>query len=834
MDVMNEGPRLEQLLEHRDFLRALATRLVSDPGTQDDLVSDVLKEATLRPPRHEELRPWLARVLRNRAKNRRRDAARRHQREREAARSEGLPSAAEVAQRFELAENLAEQVQQLSEPYREVILFRYYEDLTPPAIAESLGIPVDTVKSRLRRALAQLRHNLDREHGSREKWLTALAPLALPGIPTAALNVTLGGTVLMSTKTLASIVLIPVLGLLAWFAFNDPDTPTIDKHSLDPTAVASVPGPLADASEPNPPTAMDTGKVHAQGARTRITNQVEIRIRGRCVDMEGSPIRDCEVRLAVSKGKSKRKPYSATQKKRVRRIKVDPIRTGRDGRFEFRFQSLPHKIYSMTFRADRYAHLSGPIYGLENGKLRDLGDIQMRPDALVTGRVVDNHGQGLPAIMVEIRLSTERSSELHDSATTFRPIRRMSISTDEMGRFNLNAALCSGPWQVLVNRQLISSPTFVVPEGKREFSLQIQVRRLDETKQIRGRIVDESGRAISGVKVLYHPRPPSGRVRYSNRSEKDGSFRILRSRDDLGLPLRLRISKEGFETLNPGATFQWGQHDLRFVMTRGSGWSIRVIDAESRKAVEEYGVRIKPLGTGRISGASQIVQQKGNHKDGVLHIRGQSKGRYAIQVVPSRRGLESEWKLVDLPARPSPHLVFELRRVVQQELLVVSSAGEPIVGTQVELLEAEQGHPIDESTFVNRGNLIMLGTNQATLWTEGKTKAKGILTLSGPSSRVLGLRILGPGHIPLYRNDIRARTDAHGECSKRVPAGSLHLLVQPKHLATNTGMKKFRALHGKGFKTEYVRALIPVGRLALVAGKTAEQHTFTVPKSAGY
>src|SRR5262249_55671586 len=43
---------------------------------------------------------------------------------------------------------------------REVVLLRYFEDLPPRAIARRLGLPVETVKTRQKRALAQLRARL--------------------------------------------------------------------------------------------------------------------------------------------------------------------------------------------------------------------------------------------------------------------------------------------------------------------------------------------------------------------------------------------------------------------------------------------------------------------------------------------------------------------------------------------------------------------------------------------------------------------------------------------------------------------------------------------------
>ena len=50
----------------------------------------------------------------------------------------------------------------LDEPYRTVILMRYYEDLTPSQIAEHLGLPAATVRTRLRRGLERLRSMIPR------------------------------------------------------------------------------------------------------------------------------------------------------------------------------------------------------------------------------------------------------------------------------------------------------------------------------------------------------------------------------------------------------------------------------------------------------------------------------------------------------------------------------------------------------------------------------------------------------------------------------------------------------------------------------------------------
>ena len=54
--------------------------------------------------------------------------------------------------RMQRDETLKQVVNQLKEPYRQIIQLRYYEDLSYEEIAERLGIPMGTVKVRLLRA----------------------------------------------------------------------------------------------------------------------------------------------------------------------------------------------------------------------------------------------------------------------------------------------------------------------------------------------------------------------------------------------------------------------------------------------------------------------------------------------------------------------------------------------------------------------------------------------------------------------------------------------------------------------------------------------------------
>ena len=178
--------RVEDLLEHAAWVRGVAYALVRDASTADDLVQETWLAALRRPPDGDRpLRPWLAGVVRNLARQRRRGDARRERREEAvAARGAELPTPDELAARLELQRGLADLVAELAEPFRATLLLRYYEGLSGADIARREGVPAGTVRWRLSRALELLRERLDDRHeGDRRAWALALVPLARHPLP---------------------------------------------------------------------------------------------------------------------------------------------------------------------------------------------------------------------------------------------------------------------------------------------------------------------------------------------------------------------------------------------------------------------------------------------------------------------------------------------------------------------------------------------------------------------------------------------------------------------------------------------------------------------------
>jgi len=86
------------------------------------------------------------------------------------------PTPLELVEAGDMSRAVASAVAALPAEQREVIVLKEYQDLTFVEIAEILGVPLSTVKTRLYRGLGQLRHRLERQ-GIRR---AAVAPAALP------------------------------------------------------------------------------------------------------------------------------------------------------------------------------------------------------------------------------------------------------------------------------------------------------------------------------------------------------------------------------------------------------------------------------------------------------------------------------------------------------------------------------------------------------------------------------------------------------------------------------------------------------------------------------
>jgi RNA polymerase sigma factor (sigma-70 family) len=143
--------------------------LLAGRSDAEDIVQEAFVKAYRALPRlpaDVPFRPWLLRIVRNEASNSRRSAGRRGALLERAGRLAGPPpepSAEEATLVSESRAVLLAAVDALPGRFRDVVVCRYLLDLSEVDTCEVLGLPKGTVKSRLSRALRQLRSAASRE-----------------------------------------------------------------------------------------------------------------------------------------------------------------------------------------------------------------------------------------------------------------------------------------------------------------------------------------------------------------------------------------------------------------------------------------------------------------------------------------------------------------------------------------------------------------------------------------------------------------------------------------------------------------------------------------------
>jgi len=258
LDAMTPSPPPAELLAHAVFVRRLAGALLRDDAEADDAAQEAIVRSIEHPPgRPAEGTGWIAAILRNVVRRRHRGETRARVREASVARREAIAGPGDLAARSEIVRRIADAVAGLDAPAREVVLLRHYEGLAPREIAVRLAQPVETVKSRLKRAHARLRERLDeRRGGNVEGWRVALAALVGVGVGSsagvaAAAGETTGGGLVMGTgaKIGVGAAIAVVVGMGAWgIAARSKDESA--RPTTVPTMVAATDTPAPPAAPP--------------------------------------------------------------------------------------------------------------------------------------------------------------------------------------------------------------------------------------------------------------------------------------------------------------------------------------------------------------------------------------------------------------------------------------------------------------------------------------------------------------------------------------------------------------------------------------------------------
>lgn len=283
----------DELASHLAFVRRLARSLVHGEAAADDLAQETIAMALERPPRIGfGWRDWLAGIARRLAWRKRRSDERRARREREGAwpSSAHAPAAAETAALLELSQRVVQELAQLDEPYATTVRRRFLDGLSADAIARLEGVPVETVRTRIKRALQRLRERLDAAHGGdRAAWAGVIGSWA--------------GGVVMSAKAKLAIaaLVIAAAGGAGWWGLRE------EPSLAEPRVAASA--AIAERADPSAAISREQGAA-AEGTEVEATREVVgasvvtaavdplgIVLQGRLHHPEGAPFEGVEVHL---------------------------------------------------------------------------------------------------------------------------------------------------------------------------------------------------------------------------------------------------------------------------------------------------------------------------------------------------------------------------------------------------------------------------------------------------------------------------------------------------------------------------------------------------------
>lgn len=523
------SPSLEMLLEHADWIRALARRLVRDPDTAEEVVQRTFLAAADRNPGDDRpVRAWLAVVVRNLARAARRASARRSHHESKAARPEALPSVDDVVGRAQMQRELVEAVLELDEPYRKVILLRFYDGKTPNEIARALGLPAATVRTHLARGIAKLRARLDRAHGgNRESWLSVLLPLAhreglIPDV--------LSKTILVNAKiqiiTAAAGALVV---LLAIFQFTK-DADESDTAAAPPSSAARAPLSSNAGSTSAPSGIADPGSTEVRASASASVKVSEaaapvpppVRIlRGRVVEASGASLSNVLIHFRDNQGSSTREAGTSDA----------------GGRFEMEAPKTNGR-----FTADG-ASLATVLEGVYEGNAGVETVIVAARRLALQGTVVDGSGTPLAGVNVRVELPESFRTRLRVNLDHSAEVVR-EIESNEQGRYELPViAMVEG--SKLHATRAGYDPFAIALEEIPGPSFTIILRRPGEQAEVlRGRVLDASGVPVEGARVSLGIELTT--------SDDAGNFQVrLADRDGVNARFgvqatRLRAVKPGF------------------------------------------------------------------------------------------------------------------------------------------------------------------------------------------------------------------------------------------------------------------------------------------------
>ena len=628
------------MLEHASWMRHLAISMVGDAQQAEDLAQETWVRALEHPPATDgPLQGWLATVMKNLFRQERRGQIRKADRESEAAVQEEKSgdSGSELLARVSMQRKLVELVMTLDEPYRKVVLLRYFEELVPKRIAEQEKLPISTVKTQLARGIEKLRERLDAEHGSDGKsWVMALLPVlrepaglgssaSLPLVPI--------GAFLMNLKVIAAVLALTILG--TGYMITRPDAEVVQAEQpieqvVEAPAETRNPKPelpgeevaqIETSSRQAVPTTATPSSPEEATAPVAATEEL---VHGRVLNLSGHPVAGVDV---VS-GSSTSAELTDTSDALVLATSAD------DGSF-----AAPRKGISRLFARD--PQFATVLAGVPvTGSASQETVVVVAPRIEVAGQVVDEYGNLIVGAQIELQAPLSMRGRLGVVLDFSQPL-DFAVESDSDGRFEFKNAPGFIDGLLIASAEGYSTLEQTAPETSGSNYQLVLHRPALSGDLLTGIVVDELGNPVPGADVSMGidttrtdaaggftfdlADPESANAQYSNFIEGFSADELIaikpgflpgqlsaRGKDETGRPIwpdlvMLRISGEPLairgRVIDQGGTAlanmrvwiadptffgrfaqQGGRSDLQHVETMlvgdPSGWNFAITDMD--------------------------------------------------------------------------------------------------------------------------------------------------------------------------------------------------------------------------------------------------------------
>jgi protocatechuate 3,4-dioxygenase beta subunit len=332
-------------------------------------------------------------------------------------------------------------------------------------------------------------------------------------------------------------------------------------------------------------------------------------IEGRVVDARGMPIEAALVR-AFGEGQLRGATLGTTESLGVTSgpvpaisagtsgalAYVSQVEAGRDG--SFRLTNLPPGPYRIVASHDDFAPAESESLQLRAGTA--LGDIElvMRPGAELAGRVVDERGDALEGIPVELRGAAEG-------------LPRMSVTAAD-GSFSFGGVR---------GEVSVTALPYDLPPVREDVAMgddalvTVELALSSTLYTLRGRVVDERGVGVGGALISVSSKDARTPVRRSAKSDPDGAFSVPALPEP---PFALDVAHPTFSSTKISSVDS--MEDVRVVLSAGVTLLGEVLDDWTNEGLP--GVRV------RLEGPAKLESK--TRSDGTFVFRRAATGTYEV------------------------------------------------------------------------------------------------------------------------------------------------------------------------------------------------------------